>query len=62
MHKTKIPEEAIDLIISVLTTVPELHYRVCFEAIDGRPEFDCICPLKYTIYKLLELKRKQKEA
>jgi hypothetical protein len=47
-----IPKEAKDLTLAVLRD-PDLHYRSCWEDISGRPEYDCKCPLKDVIDKII---------
>ena len=57
----KIPNEAIDITIKVLEIIPELHYKACFEDISGRPDFDCVCPIKNIIEKLLKIRYSKKK-
>jgi hypothetical protein len=41
----KIPKEAKQITLAVLS-MPELHYKGCYEDITGRPQdLDCVCPL-----------------
>ena len=49
MRKRTVDE--LRIIISVLQSVPELHYKSCFEDISGRPEFNCVCPTKKIIFR-----------
>lgn len=58
---TKIPNEAIDLTISILNTTPELHFKACFLDVSNRPEFDCICPIQDIVKKLLDINQSQKK-
>ena len=51
MAKSK---EELQLIIAVLQSVPELHYRSCFEDMAGRPEFNCNCPTKKITDKYID--------
>ena len=55
----KTPNEAIDITISVLRTVPNIHYKACYEDITGRPTFDCVCPIKDIVDDLLIFKQRQ---
>ncbi len=47
-----------DIQVAVLNGIPELHYKSCFEDISSRPEFNCICPIKDIVKKLIN---KEKE-
>lgn len=48
----KMAKIVIDVKVAVLNEIPELHYKVCFEDISGRPEFNCVCPIKDIVKKL----------
>jgi len=53
--KTKTPKQAKDLVLAVLS-LPEFHYRACYEDISGRPQpFSCICPMKEIMEKVVNL-------
>lgn len=48
----KISEEAREITLAVLS-MPELHYKSCYEDASGRPiELECNCPMKYAINKV----------
>ena len=43
-----------DIQVAVLNGIPELHYKACFEDISGRPEFNCVCPIKNIVKKIID--------
>ncbi|KKN11379.1 hypothetical protein LCGC14_1027190 [marine sediment metagenome] len=51
MSKSKAQRESI-LITLVVLHRTRFHYKACFEDSSGRPEYNCVCPLKDTIDKL----------
>ncbi len=51
----KIPKQVIDLTLAVLME-PSLHWKACFEDMGGRPDFNCVCPIKDIVDKILKLK------
>ncbi len=54
MDRYYIPKEAKDITLAVLRD-PRLHWKSCSEDMTGRPEFNCICPIKDIMDKVQEL-------
>lgn len=52
MKDQKIPIEAINITLATLR-YSTFHYKTCFEDSSVRPTFDCICPTKDIINKLI---------
>ena len=53
----KMPSEAIDITINVLNGVASLHYKSCLEDVSCRPDFNCQCPIKSIVEKLLKMRQ-----
>ena len=50
-----LPKAAIDLTITVLSLLPELHHKSCFYDANGKLEHKCQCQIKSIINKLLKI-------
>ncbi len=54
MDRYYIPKECKEITLAVLRD-PRLHWKSCYEDIAGRPDFNCICPIKKIMDEIQDL-------
>jgi len=50
-----LPRAALNLVITVLNLLPELHNKKCFYDENGKLEYKCQCQIRTIINKLLRI-------